>query len=231
LPEERVFTAKAPKGTMPSSFVDQISDITNLIIFARPQSMLDVGIGCGKYGFLAREYLDTMGEGENYHARKVRIEGIEAFAQYITPVHRAVYDQIHVGNASEILPGMTTRFDLLIMIDVLEHFTFEEGSAVLKSCGQRARNVLISTPKIVDPQGATFGNPFETHKHQWRRRDLKAMDNGFFVSNPSSLIYFFGEDAAVVRGRFRRHRWGSRIKLMCPAAVPWLRRMRGARGD
>jgi 2-polyprenyl-3-methyl-5-hydroxy-6-metoxy-1,4-benzoquinol methylase len=216
---------------MPSSFVDQISDITNLIVFARPQSILDVGVGCGKYGFLAREYLDTMGQGENYHARKVRIEGIEVFPEYITPVHRAVYDQIHVGNATEILPRLTTRFDLLIMIDVLEHFAFEDGSAVLKSCRDRARNVLISTPKIVDPQGAAFGNPYETHKRQWRRRDLKAMDPGFFVSNPSSFIYFFGEDAAIVRRRFRKHRWASRIKLLFPAAVPWLRKMTGSRGN
>jgi hypothetical protein len=127
----------------------------------------------------------------------------------------------------EILPALTIRFDLLIMIDVLEHFTFEEGTAVLKLCGERARNVLISTPKIVDPQGTTFGNPFETHQFQWRKKHLRGMPNAFFAANPSSLICFFGDNAASVKKGFQSHRLAARIKLLCPSLVPWLRKLRG----
>jgi hypothetical protein len=116
------------------------------------------------------------------------------------------------------------------MIDVLEHFTFDEGSAVLNLCTRRARNVLISTPKIVDPQGTTFGNPFETHKFQWRKKHLKPLPNAFFAPNPSSLICFFGEDAPAIGKKFQEHQWISWIKLKLPAAVPLLRRLRNA-GD
>jgi len=215
---------------MPSSYVDQITDIMNLIIFSHPKSILDVGIGFGKYAFLSREYLDAMGEGHTYHQRKLRIEGIEGFADYITPLHRAIYDEIHVGDAREILPKLSSRYDLLIMIDVLEHFTYEDGKKVLQECQNHARNVLISTPKWMDPQGAAFGNDFETHRFQWNRSHLKDKPNAFFIPNSNSYICFWGEDAGAVRRAFRKYLFNSRIKRWMPAAVPLLRRISRSKG-
>ncbi len=43
---------------MPTSHLYQISDILEIISLIRPRSVLDVGVGFGKYGLLAREYLE-----------------------------------------------------------------------------------------------------------------------------------------------------------------------------
>jgi hypothetical protein len=42
---------------MPTSHPHQLNQIVELIMLTDPHSLLDVGIGFGKYGVLAREYL------------------------------------------------------------------------------------------------------------------------------------------------------------------------------
>ncbi|HII30270.1 TPA: glycosyltransferase family 1 protein, partial [Candidatus Woesearchaeota archaeon] len=83
---------------MPSSSHYQISKIMNLVVKLNPSSILDVGVGFGKYGVLCREYLE-LGDGrEEYDKFLRRIDGIEAFKNYITPLHRFIYDHIYIGD-------------------------------------------------------------------------------------------------------------------------------------
>jgi len=42
---------------MPTSHPFQLDDIVQFIIETAPQSILDIGVGFGKYGVFAREYL------------------------------------------------------------------------------------------------------------------------------------------------------------------------------
>ena len=71
----------------------------------KPNSILDVGVGFGKIGgHLFREYTDILeseSDPERYDRKnwKVRIDGIEGFAAYITEMHRFIYNEIHLGNA------------------------------------------------------------------------------------------------------------------------------------
>src|SRR5208283_1293046 len=119
---------------MPSSHHYQLNEIIELIIDTNPAKLLDIGIGYGKYGFLAREYLELWEQGSSYDSHKRQIDGIEAFDEYITPVHRLIYDQIFSGDAKEVLPLIKDRYDLILMIDVLEHFTHEDGVKVIEEC-------------------------------------------------------------------------------------------------
>jgi ubiquinone/menaquinone biosynthesis C-methylase UbiE len=43
---------------MPTSYLNNIPDIITAIKSQNPKSILDVGCGFGKYGFLIREYLE-----------------------------------------------------------------------------------------------------------------------------------------------------------------------------
>jgi hypothetical protein len=43
---------------MPTSHKYQIKEIMELMVLINPKKILDLGIGFGKYGYLAREYLD-----------------------------------------------------------------------------------------------------------------------------------------------------------------------------
>ncbi len=71
---------------MPSSHLYQINEILALIMATNPESLLDVGVGFGKYGFLSREYLELWDGREQYHDWKRRIVGIEACKKYLTPL-------------------------------------------------------------------------------------------------------------------------------------------------
>ncbi len=82
---------------MPSSQHYHISKIMDLIIALKPKSVLDIGAGYGKYGVLCREYLELWDGRQNYHERLRRIDSVEIFEKYVTPLHKYVYDHIYIG--------------------------------------------------------------------------------------------------------------------------------------
>jgi hypothetical protein len=175
--------------------------MVDLILRVNPSSILDIGIGFGKYGFLSREYLD-IAQG-NYHKFKVRIDGIEGFKDYLTPIHKTVYDKIYLGNALEVLPKIYKKYDLVLLIDCLEHFDQAEGQKLLKLISARARSVIVSVPSFWVPQGASFNNDLEEHKYFWRRKDFKNFKHKTFFEGPESLIVYFGEENRNLKRRAR----------------------------
>lgn len=188
---------------MPTSHSDQISTILGLVESLEPDSVLDLGVGFGKYGLLMREYLDVQREDYGYSEWRRRIEGVEAFPEYLTPVHEFIYDEIHVGNMVEVLPRLTQRYDLAILIDVLEHLDYEDGCRVFEECRRVARNLLVSTPMDIGEQGEVFDNPWEEHRFQWQPEHFSGFPSQFRIRGPGKLIIFAGEDADEVKRRFR----------------------------
>jgi hypothetical protein len=154
---------------MPTSHYAQISLIMEIIVRLWPRRILDVGAGWGKYGVLCREYL----------GREVRIDAVEGWEPYIGPLHRAVYDRIVIGDAREVLAGLTERYDLVLMADVFEHLPRRDGEAVLAECARLADAVLISMPATWTPQEPFEGNELEVHRAYYGWRELRRM--GFQV--------------------------------------------------
>ena len=197
---------------MPSSHPLQLNEIIDLVILTDPQKLLDIGVGFGKFGFLSREYLEMWNSGNDYLHWTRQIDGIEAFEAYLTPMHDQVYDKIFHGDALNILPAMTERYDLILLIDVLEHFTFEEGLNVLEQCRRCGRNIVISVPKLMSPQGEVYGNPYETHKYNWNTNDFSFIRDKFFLSNEKSTICYIGEDWERIKFIVRRRKTRNRLK-------------------
>src|SRR6185436_19444562 len=102
---------------MPSSRPNTIPTVVHLVRQLQPESILDVGVGFGKWGHLFREYTDIQ-DSERDPARyqrgnwRVRIDGIEGCAAYLTDMHRFIYNEIHLGDALEILPRLPP-YDLI----------------------------------------------------------------------------------------------------------------------
>lgn len=185
---------------MPSSHLLQLNEIMQLIFLSKPQSLLDIGVGFGKFGVLAREYLELWDGRGKYGDWQRRIDGIEVFEEYLTPLHDFIYDNIYIGNALDILPKLDTRYDLILLIDVLEHFPYEDGVRLLEACQAKGRNFLVSTPKDIGAQEDAFDNPCEAHKSQWERHHFDRFDKYFYVPNTKSHICFIGEDAPRFNG-------------------------------
>lgn len=189
---------------MPSSHPFQLNEILELIMLTDPESLLDIGVGFGKYGFLSREYLELWNNSNEYLQWTRQIDGIEVYDPYLTPWHDRIYNRIFRGNALEILPGITQRYDLILMIDVLEHFTYEEGLKIIEHCMRCGKNIIVSVPAEMSDQGEVYGNPYETHKYQWIKKDFLVFGKMFFLSHPKSLICFAGEDSERIRLLLKR---------------------------
>lgn len=181
---------------MPSSYYLQINEILQLIIKTNPEKLLDIGVGFGKYGYLSREYLELWDGRDEYRDWKRKIDGIEVFEKYITPVHNFIYDEIFIGNALEVLPTLNEKYDLILLIDVLEHFDYKDGLVILKECEKHGKNIIISVPTDIGSQGDSFGNTYETHKFNWKRKHFEKFTNIFFLPDiDQSLIVYIGENS------------------------------------
>jgi hypothetical protein len=199
---------------MPTSHLHQLSLIVEAIDILNPRTMLDVGVGFGKYGVLAREFLELRDGRSRYDDWQRRIDGVEVFEGYLTPLHRFAYDDVHVGNAIDVLPTLPTVYDLVLLVDVLEHFTRSDGAIVLRHCLQRGHNVVVSTPRIFLEQDAVFGNPHERHLSRWTKQDLASYGPLCVIPNDISLICVLGRDQQAVRRTMRSPR--RRLKELFP---------------
>jgi hypothetical protein len=164
---------------MPSSRPNTIPTIIHIVKQLQPASILDVGVGFAKWGHLFREYTDIRAaehDPRRYKRKhwRVRIDGIEGHAEYLTPMHRFLYNEIFVGNALEIVRQIAS-YELIFLGDIIEHFTKRDGLWLLRKCIMKARKaVVISTPRHETLQPDLFGNELERHRSIWSVSDFKA---------------------------------------------------------
>ncbi|MFH2103069.1 MAG: class I SAM-dependent methyltransferase [Chloroflexota bacterium] len=159
---------------MPTSPWNSITPIMDIVmgLSPRPDRILDVGIGFGKYGFLCREYLSYWNLPDI--PRQMVIDGIEAFPDYAGDLQRGIYDELHLGDALGVLEKMPPGdYDLVLLIDVIEHFSRDAGLRLLGQCRRVGKAVIVSTPRRFWPQEAAWDNPWEVHKSLWSRADLR----------------------------------------------------------
>lgn len=187
---------------MPTSHFQQLNEIMRLVMICKPKSVLDIGVGFGKYGVLCREYLELWEDHNELLSAlrgfKHRIDGIEVYNKYLTSLHDYIYDQIYQGDALQVLSILNRHYELILLIDILEHFRFDDGLKVLQMCNEIADNVLISTPKDFKPQNPEFGNEFEIHRSHWEIGDFDDFKPVFVMPQEESLIVFFGEDVGKI---------------------------------
>ena len=131
-----------------------------------PVSVLDIGPGVGTYAKLLRDLPIS------------RIVGLEAWEPYVATYRLAeYYDEIVIGDARTTeLPAA----DVVILGDVVEHMTRDEGIALWQRCAQAARRaVYLSIPIVHYPQHEIEGNPYEVHvEEDWSHEDVLATFDG-----------------------------------------------------
>jgi 2-polyprenyl-3-methyl-5-hydroxy-6-metoxy-1,4-benzoquinol methylase len=182
---------------LPSSQHYQISKIIDLIINLNPNSILDIGAGFGKYGLLSREYLELWDGRQRYDEFTRRIDAVEAFEEYITPVHRFVYNNVYVDDVFNIIDNLELNYELVLLIDVLEHFDKEKGALLVRKILTRNGGIIISTPKKFINQIDTFGNEYEMHRSQWTQAELSVFGSTLFLNDDVSYICYLGKKEAV----------------------------------
>jgi hypothetical protein len=164
---------------MPSSRYDIIPFVLDRVMEYNPKSILDIGIGFGKWGVLFREYLDIWNTKTGYKDRQVEIIGIEGFSGYKNSIWK-VYDKVYIGSILDMKEITSKEYDLIFMGDVIEHFTKKQGLELLSKL--KYKNIIIITPGMVSPQQAVYNNLYEVHKSEWTQTDLDFL-NHYQINN------------------------------------------------
>jgi SAM-dependent methyltransferase len=201
---------------VPGSRYEQLETIIDLMVRLEPSRILDVGIGNGLYGLLARQYVGGAGP---FAKDGLRLDGIEIFEGYLTDVQRAVYDKIMVGDALEILPEVPgSAYDLALALDVIEHIPDRHGAEFLGHLRRVARHCIVTSPRGEFPQGALFGNEHEAHVSRWPPARMRAAGAALIVPNPFVSIALFTRDTSFAR-YYRRYRGLKRFSALAPVGL------------
>lgn len=191
----------------PTGFPDALTPIAQFVEWLQPSRVLDVGVGGGRMGFLAREY------GHNpWHPRArgngLVVDGIEGYEPYLGPVQRALYDELVVGEAIETLDRMVSdgvQYDLVIASDILEHFAPVDGRRFLDRCLAVAPLVLIATPRDYFDQESE-GNELDTHRSFWPEAELVRAGATAILHRGATTVALFGDGTLVGEYLHRRRR-------------------------
>lgn len=148
---------------MPSSHFHLIPTIIATMGRYPQKKILDIGIGAGKYGVLAKEYIGP-----------TQLDGIEAHADYINDLHRYVYDTLYIQNTMSF-PFHEKIYDLYLMIDIIEHLEKEDGKKLLNMI---PGDIIVSTPKEFYQDDCQ--DIWEKHKSLWSEEDLSEYNHETF---------------------------------------------------
>jgi len=200
---------------MPTGGPSCLSYMCSLLLNNKPRSVLDIGIGHGKWGFLVREFVDLwipenkygevdqqffdssdrFNSGRFYGEDRTRLVGIEIFEPYITDIQHMIYDEILIGDVHDILPSMEEHFDIIICADVLEHLERNQGIDLLNDFHKHGTITYVLVPINCGSSGrAEHGNVYEIHKTSWTSEELRVFGTCCIVGDIYNLLEIKGEE-------------------------------------
>lgn len=165
---------------MPISHQKNIYSITTLVETLYNQegvsTILDIGVGFGKYGALLRERLDIRLLRYDKEDWQVTIDGIEPYSNYLTPIHSYIYNTIYIAKIELILNNLP-NYDVILMIDCLEHLEKEVGKKIVKALWDKTNKLIIfSFPKTDTPKPHTpWDNKLEIHRCVWSEKEISSL--------------------------------------------------------
>jgi hypothetical protein len=127
------------ESAMPTSPYAHLHSFAEFLDQMRPSSILDIGLGNGQLGFIARDLLDVRLGGR--HGRddwRLQLDGIEILEDLIQDHQRAIYNQIHIGDAYEAIDALGS-YDMIVLGDILKHFDKDRGWLFLDRCFRHAK--------------------------------------------------------------------------------------------
>lgn len=161
---------------MMTSYPENIKTILEAIVSVNPKRILDIGSAFGKYSLLAREaIMSERAVSENLTPADDLEIGCVEMAKYFQdqPYHEKLYQYHYHQDARNIDWKELPKFDLVLMIDVLEHWSMEDGVRIINELLAQGSKILVSTPKeIVMYTEDFYGTDCPKHETQWTRKDF-----------------------------------------------------------
>jgi len=159
-----------------TSFAENIKPILEAVIEINPKRVLDIGAGFGKYGVLIREALmsNRAGKGDLIPVDDIFIECMETSRYfYDRRMLHDIYNNCILTDARTFTFLDGDKWDIVLLIDVVEHMSKEDGIALIKKFKDNGSKVLISTPKdVYFYKEDYYGKDCPKHVSQWNREDF-----------------------------------------------------------
>ena len=133
------------------------------------ESVLDIGMGYGKYGMLIRDLFETPFGNFTKDKFRIRIDGVESFPEALT-FQYDIYNNIYGKKLQEFTPEI--KYDIALYIDILEHMEKEESISEFKRLMSFAKRNIIATPKTFILQKLEVNKEFDQHKAQINPEDF-----------------------------------------------------------
>jgi hypothetical protein len=183
---------------MPIGTPDTLTPVAQFVEWLQPGRVLDVGVGAGRMGSIARQYGNVswlrVGRDDG-----IVVDGIEGYEPYLGEIQRAVYDEILVGEANEMLREIVesgTRYDLVVAAEILEHFSTQDGTTFLERCLAVGDVVLVTTPSWYFDQ-QIGDNALERHRSFWSPADLRHAGARAFLHRGAANVCVFGNPEVI----------------------------------
>lgn len=207
---------------MPSSTWIFIQDFVEIVRTINPKSFLDIGVGFGKWGSLVREYTDIWALNVKKEDWVTQIDGIEIYPSYILEHQKAIYNEIFIGDALQIVTELPC-YDMVMAGDVIEHQTKLAGYQLISKLRQHTKKILVMSIPIGENwlENAAGENPYDSHLASWSWDDILSLEPDWgYLSNVSdgrkmAFVCFLGDEAQ-----------GERDK--CPSKLQILKRAVGS---
>lgn len=139
-----------PKGFFPHVFNDNSKAI----------QILDIGFGDGNLGRLIKNYQETS------HWSVDGVDGFEPNCNNETLFNEKIYRNVWHGLAQDIPPEQFKQYDLICLLDVIEHLDAESAKSLLKTLLLSMKDdafLFISTPLWFYPQDSIQDGDLEEH--------------------------------------------------------------------
>ena len=111
-----------------------------------PRRVLDVSMRFGRWGMILRDICEVPSAPALSDISRLYMEAIEGFERHISGQHSSFYDQIHVGDVTELLRELPGPWDVTILDDVLQHIAKDVAIDLLRVGVERSAYVLVNVP-------------------------------------------------------------------------------------
>ena len=204
---------------MPSSMHYNHRFIIDHIINSKPMSVLDIGCGYGKWGFLTREYREAHEDRCYPEQWEVRVEGVEIWERYVMklPWLKDLYDHIFINDITRVVKSLKP-YDIIIAGDVIEHISKHVAKMVMRELIARAKKIFILSIPLGEGwlgNAIVDGNQYENHLSTWTEREVL----GFRADCESVHVQIDDMHSRGPIGAFAFIKKGA----MTPKAMKWLR--------
>jgi SAM-dependent methyltransferase len=160
---------------MASSRYESLGRMVEAFMAYYPKSVLDVGVGFGKTGYLIREYLEAWDDRVVPSSWKIQLDGIEIFPDYHQDSFQHIlYNNIWYGDACDY-DYRQQQYDMVVCFDMLEHLPKDKALVLMDKFLDTGKHVLLSIPIGKGWLRAPYGqNPYEAHLAEWEKAEIEA---------------------------------------------------------